>query len=487
MKYIFKQTSKLLVGLLLCTGCNNWLDIQPSDRIAEERVFSEVSGFWGALNGVYTELLSSNLYGGFLTVHGVEVMAQRYNVSQSQTMFYNLSQYNYTQDNIKSMLESYWNEAYKQILGCNNILVNAEERHGDVLNDKQYNLVKAEALALRAFLHFDLLRMFGPVPTNLDATAIPYKTTTAVSATELLSASEVIEKVLEDLTEAENILKEWDPVVSEGLLRSVNENDRDNDGNTYRFRGLRLNYYAVVALKARVYLWADNKPEALKYAKMIIENPEADNLYPSVTRTAATDYSNPDRAFSSEVLFSLLNENRKNLYDSYFNSSNANSTYKLIPAANRVDNLFGDNDKLSDYRYYWWGTSNTPGESETLMNVRFEEISDGDLVYGKLMPLIHVSEMYLIAAEAAETEQEQYGYLNAHRLRRGNPVEVSAGLSNELAKEYAKEFLCEGQLWFYYKRTNTAQIQSGSSNSNVTMSNTRYVPSLPDSEMKYRN
>ena len=50
-------------------------------------MFSEVSGFWGALNGVYTELLSSNLYGGFLTVHGVEVMAQRYNVSQSQTMF----------------------------------------------------------------------------------------------------------------------------------------------------------------------------------------------------------------------------------------------------------------------------------------------------------------------------------------------------------------------------------------------------------------
>ena len=81
MKHIFKQTSSIVVGLLMCTACNNWLDIQPSDRIAEDRVFSQVSGFWGALNGVYTELLSSNLYGGFLTVQGVEVMAQRYNVS----------------------------------------------------------------------------------------------------------------------------------------------------------------------------------------------------------------------------------------------------------------------------------------------------------------------------------------------------------------------------------------------------------------------
>ena len=75
MKHIFKQTSSIVVGLLMCTACNNWLDIQPSDRIAEDRVFSQVSGFWGALNGVYTELLSSNLYGGFLTVQGVEVLS----------------------------------------------------------------------------------------------------------------------------------------------------------------------------------------------------------------------------------------------------------------------------------------------------------------------------------------------------------------------------------------------------------------------------
>ena len=46
--------------------------------------------------------------------------------------------------------------------------------------------------------------------------------------------------------------------------------------------------------------------------------------------------------------------------------------------------------------------------------------------------------------------------LNAHRLRRGNQVQVTTGLEGELAKEYSKEFLCEGQLWFYYKRTNTA-------------------------------
>ena len=413
MKHIFKQTSSIVVGLLMCTACNNWLDIQPSDRIAEDRVFSQVSGFWGALNGVYTELLSSNLYGGFLTVQGVEVMAQRYNVSQNQETFYNLSQYAFTQEQVKLRLESYWNEAYKQILECNNILENAEVRHGEVLNDKQYNLIRAEALALRGFLHFDLLRMFGPLPTQLDSKAIPYKETISVSAPGMLTGNEVIEKVLTDLAEAET-------------------------------------------------------------------------LYPAVTRAAATDYSNPDRSFSSEVLFSLLNENKEDLYNTYFNSSNASSSNKLIPAAQRVQNLFGD-DALSDYRYNWWEASNGIGETNLLMNVRLRKIADTDLVYGKLMPLIRVSEMYLIAAECATEEQTQYDYLNAHRLRRGNQVQVTTGLEGELAKEYSKEFLCEGQLWFYYKRTNTAKIQSGSSNTNITMSNAKYVPNLPDSEIKYRN
>lgn len=130
-------------------------------------------------------------------------MAQRYNVSQNQETFYNLSQYAFTQEQVKLRLESYWNEAYKQILECNNILENAEVRHGEVLNDKQYNLIRAEALALRGFLHFDLLRMFGPLPTQLDSKAIPYKETISVSAPGMLTGNEVIEKVLTDLAEAE--------------------------------------------------------------------------------------------------------------------------------------------------------------------------------------------------------------------------------------------------------------------------------------------
>ena len=39
--------------------------------------------------------------------------------------------------------------------------------------------------------------------------------------------------------------------------------------NYYTYRTQRLNYYAVKALKARVYLWADNKAEAYREAKAV--------------------------------------------------------------------------------------------------------------------------------------------------------------------------------------------------------------------------
>ena len=476
--------------LMLSTSCDNWLDIQPSDRIAEKRVFSTVSGFWGALNGVYTEMISTSLYGGFLSYEGVELMAQRYNInSSSQASYYSLASYSYTNDYAKGRLQSYWESAYKQILDCNKILENAELYHGEVLNDKQYNIVKAEAMALRAFLHFDLLRVFGPVPNKLAASAIPYRTEATTIASEILTAEKVLELIQKDLNEAESILLNYDPAVTAGLLMSENDDEFDNDGNTYRFRGLRMNYYAVVALRARVYLWAGNTTKALEYATKIIDNPNADELYPPVSLTSVMNANNPDRAFSTEALFSMLNNDKNKIFENYFQGLTASLNFKLTPMAGRIESLFG-NDAVTDYRYKWWQTSNGTGEESLLMNIRLKGITSTSLPYANLMPLIRVSEMYLIAAECATNPDEQFRYLNDHRRRRGNPVEKTADdtdLNAELALEYSREFLCEGQLWFYYKRTNTPLILSGSASTNYAMSDARYVPALPDSELQYRN
>jgi hypothetical protein len=56
-------------------------------------------------------------------------------------------------------------------------------------------------------------------------------------------------------------------------------------------------------------------------------------------------------------------------------------------------------------------------------------------------------------------------------------------MATEIQKEYQKEFWGEGQLFFYYKRTNKTSIPSAiSGTANVTMTAAKYVVPLPLSE-----
>ena len=72
------------------------------------------------------------------------------------------------------------------------------------------------------------------------------------------------------------------------------------------------------------------------------------------------------------------------------------------------------------------------------------------------MPLIRLSEVYYIAAECAEEPETRFGYLNEVRRHRFIPIldsrDPQIDLENEIYKEYAKDFLGEGQLFFYMKR-----------------------------------
>lgn len=469
--------------VVVFSGCDNWLGIQPADRVTEEQVFTTESGFWGALNGVYTDMLNTNLYGAALSCELVEILGQRYNVTTIRPDYKELTEYKYTNDYPKQRLQSVWENAYRLILNCNLILKNAEE-HREVLDEQAYAIVKAEALAIRAFLHFDMLRLFGPIydKEHQEQAAIPYNEKVSVSASELLPARVVLEeRVLRDLKEAEGLLKKYDPIITEGSLMS----SEDEEENTYRYRGLRLNYYAILALQARVNLYADHKTEALTYAKLVIEDANREAYFPFVEHNSIMNAQNPDRVFSTEVLFSLMNNKRNDLFTNYFDPENA-QTYKLVPREGTIEAMFQEDG--ADYRYKpLWITSPVAGESKLLINVRFKKLSNTDLLADKLMPLVRLSEMYLIAAECEPREEDGYHWLNTLRRNRGNATEVSDKLQERLKNEYAKEFLCEGQLFFYYKRTAQPSIISGVTGKKVTMNAGTYVPPLPESEDKYRN
>ena len=129
-------------------------------------------------------------------------------------------------------------------------------------------MVKGEALALRAMLHFDMLRLFGPVYSkDSDKKAIPYYTKQTNTPEPILTAEEVAGQVAADLEDARTLLAN-DPVKTEGTLMS---GAQDGTSNFMRYRALRLNYYAVEALLARVCLYMGDKKDAFKYASDVIK------------------------------------------------------------------------------------------------------------------------------------------------------------------------------------------------------------------------
>ena len=127
------------------------------------------------------------------------------------------------------------------------------------------------------------------------------------------------------------------------------------------------------------------------------------------------------------------------------------------------------------------------------MLVKYKGIVDEDnrLFHGTFMPLIRLSEMYLIAAECEPDIAAGTVWLNEFRARRGVPnktFSTQAQLMTALRFEYLKEFYGEGQIFYMYKRMNTNLLsaENGYNTSSYTITATQYVLPIPASEMENR-
>jgi starch-binding outer membrane protein, SusD/RagB family len=472
-----KQALYIII-LALFTGlgsCKKFLDVKPEDSVPEDVVYSSEEGFRTHLNGIYLHLANESLYGGQLTMEMLDVLAQRYN-SSSLNNYYYLGAYEYTDRRVHPKLSSAWNNLYRAIANANTLIEKADE-HRDVFAGVNYELVKGEGLGLRAFLHFDVLRMFGPVyKVDSMAALIPYYKEKTTTIAPQLPAKEVIENIIADLKEAETYLQK-DPIITSGKV---------GDG-TRAFttaRHLRMNYYAVKLLQARVYLYANRKEEALAAAKRVIEKQAV--YFPFVTSDEITT-TFPDRVFSKELVFTLQDINITDKYEKYFVSTLSNASI-LAPVETLLKNVYENSS--NDLRFFaqiW----NTPSDGSKSFKCFYKYAPISDTAIRKYyVPLMRVTEAYLIAAEAATVLADKFQYLNVVRAARNlTPLATTTinTFTTELTKEYQKEFYGEGQLFFYYKRNNTASIINGGGGGNIAMNFDKYVLPLPESETMSRN
>ena len=122
-------------------------------------------------------------------------------------------------------------------------------------------------------------------------------------------------------------------------------------------------------------------------------------------------------------------------------------------------------------------------------DVSYDANLTGTEIYRYMIPLIRLSEVYLIAAEGAPTRTEALEYINTLRSHRScrNLEGDNFDLQKAITSEFAREVIGEGQLFYYYKRRAMEQMISGTAADGefgMVMSN--YVMPLPTSETDKR-
>ncbi|MCC8173549.1 MAG: RagB/SusD family nutrient uptake outer membrane protein, partial [Odoribacter sp.] len=451
-----------LAGLVM--SCQNFLDVPPYDQVPEEDLFKNEKGVEKVLNGLYLGMVNRSLYGMELLCGVPEALAQNYYVTQDSHRYYTLARYEYEKDQSKRIVNPIWSAAYALIADANNFLENIEKQP-DIFSPGKYDLFYGEGLAIRTYMHFDLLRLFGPVydEENKSQPAIPYYDKVENLANPLSTAEEVMETLMRDIDKALVYLKN-DPILTNGI---------GYEESFWDYRNFRLNYYAVLALKARMCLYAggDYLEEAYHICSSLLENKDpitSQSINFSACIIPITrikeDYIEP--VFSTELLFGLHDLNREKLNKDYF-SIDLSDEKILWTTIEFMTNLFNGN--TLDRRRSSWSTAER-GIGKVISKystVAQKENATYPYRY-QTLPLIRLGELYLIAAETAPSDALKAYYLEQLRfLRRyqeGNTI--NQDLEELLNSEYRRELFAEGQYFYYLKRNKVESI--------VSQSGTRY-------------
>lgn len=158
------------VTLLTLTACNDYLEVDAPSAYTEEFVFGQKSEMTRALNGVYAQILSNNLYGDayqktFVLNSDVDMQINTGN-THSHTTYARLDC-----DAQGSQINSFWVAAYNAIEYANRFIEGAENSQIYSKSDTEIMQMIGEAKCLRAMVYHDLVVMFGDIPFTMKPAA----------------------------------------------------------------------------------------------------------------------------------------------------------------------------------------------------------------------------------------------------------------------------------------------------------------------------
>lgn len=235
MKYYRQIQVGLIAALIVITclwlfSCDSFTETDlPKTQLIKTAVFQDVKTATAALSDCYAQMRDYSMITG--NSDGLSSLLGNY---ADELTYYGVSDsplqnfYNHTLLPSNSGVSVLWNSSYNQIYAANAIVEGVD--NSTAITGDNRNRLKGEALFIRAFIHFNLVNLFGDIPY---ITSTDYKINTMISKQ---TQADVYNQIIADLLEAKELLPE-----------SYTSAQR-----------IRPNKYTVSALLARVFLYTEN-------------------------------------------------------------------------------------------------------------------------------------------------------------------------------------------------------------------------------------
>jgi len=432
-KYNIFFAAFLLLGFTSCK--KEFLDVKPTNAGDAETAIQTAADAKVMINGLMSKMTSSDYYGRNFILYGdvkggdLTIISQGRGLDALYTFNHSKSSNNYS---------GFWNQIYHCLLQANNIITNID-RLKAAGTTENFDSYKGQALTARALMLFDLVRLYGkPYTQDKISYGVPNITQPLEASAQPLRATveENYSQILKDLKEAEPLLSK-------------------SKSNGY------LNYYGNKAIQARVYLTMAKYTEALSAAQEIINS----NVYKLYSNTEWVPSWKAQ--FGSESIFELgIFPNESDLGTSslgfYLRRKGHGSSQALgwFMASDYFLNRLKQDP--SDVR---WGVMSADESSTTRLGASYKYSGsttlDGD---GKgsstavNIKVIRLSEIYLIAAEAAYYTDKTLAATYLNQIRKRSPTLAAATAAtitlDMIMDERSRELFTEGQRFFDMLRLN---------------------------------
>jgi len=423
--------NKYIYGILLSvffSACSDFLDETPHSNLQSDEAITTVTDLRNAINGVaffQTEnrMTYASEYGIYADLRGEDFKYVR-NYGQSTA----ISLYNLTKNDELPYWGYYY--FYKGIANVNKAIEAALIMEVDAADKDEYDNYVGELYAWRALLHFDLARMFCNAPTasdDINAANSGIVLSKAVYPTGHVAARSTLkqtyDQILDDIKFALPLL---DDAVSNG----------------------RLNYWGALALRSRVYLYLGENDLALDDAEEVIGSTSY-SLY-----TVDNYASVWGLAFTSEALIELavtVNYNPQRNSLGYFCDPSGYPECAFEETAPLYTYLIAHPEDIRSKLIKVQAIgANTDGKYPAKYPGR-----DNNL-YVNNPKIIRLSDVYLIAAEAAFKEGDDtkaLKYYNDLRRNRITPYTDATSITLEdIIFERRIELFAENSSTFDYFR-----------------------------------